>query len=161
VTDAEGDPWAPNWPVFGVDWHDAQAHARWRTERDGRPTRLPTEVEWEKAARGVDGRSFPWGDDFEPTFTRMRDSLSGRPYPADVGSFPADRSVYGVLDLAGNCRCWCGEEMVGAVTTMRAARGGSWYVAPARCRSASRTTAEPSLADATLGVRLVRDLPRR
>ena len=154
--DKEGDRWDPKWPVFGVGWDRAKAYAAWRSEREGVSYRLPLEPEWEKAARGVDGRCFPWGDDFDSTLSRMRDSKEGRPHPEPVGSYPDDSSVYGVLDLAGNCRCWCDEDHWDGVADMRPVRGGSWYVGPARCRSASRGMVEPTLADATLGVRLVK-----
>ena len=54
--------WRPDLPVLNVDWHCATAYAAWKAEREGTPWRLPWDLEWEKAARGVDGRIFPWGD---------------------------------------------------------------------------------------------------
>lgn len=105
--DAEGDLWHPDWPVMLIDWHSAQAYAAWEAARTGLAWRLPGELEWEKAARGVDGRTFPWGNHLDPTFTNMRDSRCDRPMPAVVDSFPVDESVYGVRGMAGNVRDFC------------------------------------------------------
>ncbi len=105
--DAEGDQWDPDWPVWLIDWKCAHAYANWRAEQAGLAWRLPWEFEWEKAARGVDGRAFPWGNHLDPTFTNMRDSRPDRPMPAVVDSFPIDESPYGVRGMAGNVRDWC------------------------------------------------------
>ncbi|MEZ4467956.1 MAG: SUMF1/EgtB/PvdO family nonheme iron enzyme [bacterium] len=85
--DVDGDVWDPRWPVFNISYEDAEAYAAWRSRRDGVAYRLPTEDEWEKAARGADGRIFPWGDHFDPTFCRMRTSVPGD-LPRPVGSYP-------------------------------------------------------------------------
>ena len=66
-------------PVFGVNWHDAVAYCHWRSEQEGRVYRLPTEAEWEKAARGADARFFPWGNRFDATFSKTRDSREPGP----------------------------------------------------------------------------------
>jgi serine/threonine-protein kinase len=92
-----------NVPVCLVDWYDAKAYAR------SLGARLPDELEWEKAARGVDGRAYPWGDRFDPTFCKMQDSRSFAPQPEPVGTFAADESPYGVRDLAGGMREWMGD----------------------------------------------------
>ena len=104
--DPEGDAWHPGWPIIMVNYGDCLAYAAWRSERDGRQYRLPTSLEWQKAARGVDGRPYPWGYHFDATFCCMRDSARGRSMPAPVGTFEADCSPYGVRDMAGTVVEW-------------------------------------------------------
>jgi eukaryotic-like serine/threonine-protein kinase len=93
-------------PAHLVDWFDARAYCQWLSERDGSDVRLPTEAEWEKAARGTDGRLYPWGDRFDPTFCLMRESRSFQAQPEPVGTFPTDESPYGVRDMAGGMCEW-------------------------------------------------------
>lgn len=104
--DAQGDLWEPDWPVILVDWFDALAYARWCSERGGHAWSLPTELEWEKAARGVDGRIYPWGERLDPTFSCMSSSFPAGPRLASVHSFPVDRSPYDVCGMAGNTLDW-------------------------------------------------------
>lgn len=159
--DADGDIWLEDYPVLMVSWHGAMAFARWESERSGLQGglqwRLPSEWEWEKAARGVDARAFPWGDHFEPSWCCMRDSHPGRPLPATVTEFPEDDSPYGVRGLAGNAMDWCldvhdpspslparldinavFERAQGNQAQYRSARGGSWYGVAEYCRAAGR-----------------------
>ncbi len=107
--DADGDIWEADWPVIMVDWWGARAFAAWEASRSGRGWRLPGELEWEKAARGVDGRFYPWGDVMDPSWCCTRESHAGRPLPASVERFPVDESVYGIRGMAGNSRDWCAD----------------------------------------------------
>ena len=153
--DVDGDEWDPTWPVFNISYEDAEAYAAWRSARDGAHYRLPTEDEWEKAARGTDGRIFPWGDHFDPTFCRMRTSLPGDLLPKPVGSFPTDTSPYGVQDLAGGVREWVDGWIEKG---LRSARGGAFNHYAFLCRAASRFGYSPRATIAGLGFRLVKVL---
>jgi len=124
--DRDGDPWNEDWPVMGVSWDDANAYCAWKAGIDRLPYRLPTELEWEKAARGVDGRRYPWGNRFEAQLCSMRATRPGRELPEPVGTFPADCSVYGVRDVSGGVVDWCGDPDYAGLGTMRPLRGGSW-----------------------------------
>jgi eukaryotic-like serine/threonine-protein kinase len=157
--DRDGDPWDPGWAAFGITWDDAVAYADWRGEQTGVPHRLPLEVEWEKAARGVDGRAFPWGDGFDATLCRMHDSRPGRPQPERVDAYPTDVSAYGVRAMAGSSREWCADPEFHGDPLRRPVRGGSWYSVPSVCRCANRFGNEPRVVYTTHGFRLFRDEP--
>ncbi|AUX41614.1 protein kinase [Sorangium cellulosum] len=161
-------------PIASVDWYGAAAYAAWYAERTGRPWRLVGEVEREKAARGVDGRYFPWGDQVEPRWACMVSSRPGHARPAPVDDYPTDESPYGVRGLAGNVRDWCAELWTpegpaieeGAVRVvqapaadpgLRSIRGGAWSSAPpAMCRAAGRFAASPDERFSAVGLRLAR-----
>jgi formylglycine-generating enzyme required for sulfatase activity len=91
-------------PVVYVTWHDALAYCRWLAEATGRPYGLPNEAEWEKGARGTDGRIYPWGNQWDATRCNSREG--GRDDTTPVRVFPAGASPYGVLDMAGNVWEW-------------------------------------------------------
>jgi formylglycine-generating enzyme required for sulfatase activity len=114
----------PAWPVFAIPAAAALAYCRWFGRKIGRAVRLLTEIEWEKCARGADGRLYPWGNRFDWSFTKGGRSREGEPYPEPVGRFPADRSPYGIRDLAG-----CVRELTDGwfAEGHRACRGGSWF----------------------------------
>ncbi len=153
--DADGNPGIVDAPVMGVSFFDAQAYCRWRSLRDEVDYRLPSEDEWEKAARGVDGRFFPWGNGFDPTFCKMATSRPGRPRPEAVMSYPVDVSVYGVHDTAGGIREWC-DSWYDASCETRTLRGGAWYFNPGFCRTAFRHGYLPHIVFTNFGFRLAK-----
>lgn len=92
-------------PVVGVNFFDALTFCRWAREETGLPVRLPSEPEWEKAARGQDGRIFPWGDPWQTGVTNTRESKIGGTTPVGQFALHGD-SLYGVSDMAGNVQNW-------------------------------------------------------
>ena len=154
--DRDGDHWEPRWPVFGISWHDARAYAAWRSETTGLAWRLPPERWWEKASRGVDRRGYPWGDRFDATLCKMKESRAEAPRAEVVGLFPGDRSVYGVRDTAGGVRDWCDDESFDGDPDRRVVRGGAWGSAPAFCRPAWRGALRPWAVSSYVGLRLCR-----
>ncbi len=97
----------PACPVTHISWHDAMAYCSWLARRIGLPLRLPTSIEWEKAARGMDGRVYPWGSRFDPSSCKMSESRATAPQPEPIGTFRMDSSPYGVRDMAGGVGEWC------------------------------------------------------
>ncbi|NJP06949.1 MAG: SUMF1/EgtB/PvdO family nonheme iron enzyme [Chloroflexaceae bacterium] len=94
-----------DYPVVGITWYEAVAYCRWISAQTGREYRLPSETEWEKAARGDDGRIWPWGNRWDPNCCNSEEAGKERTTP--VGSYPNGASPYGVLDMAGNVWEWC------------------------------------------------------
>jgi eukaryotic-like serine/threonine-protein kinase len=156
-----GIPWDPNWPVFGVSRADALAYARWKSARDGVTYRLPTEQEWEIAARGGDGRLYPWGNTWEPTFCNTSLAFSGRPRLAPCGSHPTDLSPFGVMDMAGGVSEWTSSALPSTATDsslIGICRGGRWNGTDREARCASRQTLPADTVDLGVGFRLVYEL---
>jgi serine/threonine-protein kinase len=162
----------PDQPVVGVDWNEAMAFCRWLTSVAPLSVTLPSEAQWEYAARGTDGREYPWEKE-EPDQTRAcfgQDWNSGR--PATVGSYPLGRGPFGTLDQAGNVWEWCLDvwddkayakraktELVDPVVTEgdkngRSIRGGSWFLPAVYLRSACRHRDHVFLRSGPLGFRL-------
>ncbi|HEU4323416.1 MAG TPA: formylglycine-generating enzyme family protein [Roseiflexaceae bacterium] len=94
-----------DYPVVGVSWFEAVAYCRWLGAQTGHPFRLPSEAEWEKAARGPDGQIWPWGNRWEAGRCNSREAGVNRTSP--VGQYPSGASPYGALDMAGNVWEWC------------------------------------------------------
>ncbi len=142
-------------PITGVSALDALTYCAWRAERDGLPWRLPTEWEWERAARGADARSYPWGDVWEPTLCRCGESPEGGA-PSPVGN-PDDESPFGVRDLAGGVREWTATEHP-RDARRRAVKGGGFLSERPGCHLARRTFQKMDRSAADLGFRLALDL---
>ena len=155
--DPNGHRWDPRLPVMAVSFDDAVAYAEWRSKRDGVRYRLPTDVEWEKAARGTAGRVFPWGDRAESSYCH---TSATRPdvQPETVGFVREDESAYGVRDLAGGARDWVDGWKTQA-RKMRAMRGGAWWDRPRKSRLGERTGWPADNVYGDSGFRLVKTLP--
>lgn len=151
----EGSPPAgrENHPVVLVSHADARAYAAWMSTTTGQRWRLPTETEWEKAARGTDGRRFPWGDAFDADRANSADKGPFDTVP--VGRFKRGASPFGLLDPAGQVFEWTA---TAAGKGRFIVKGGSWDDKGCGiCRPAARHTRPEALKHILIGFRLVRE----
>jgi toxoflavin biosynthesis protein ToxD len=142
-------------PVVLVSYEDALAYAKWKGEKDDRTYRLPTAEEWEKAARGTDGRYFPWGNQWYTEATNW--AGSGRNRTSEVSAYPLSRSIYGVEDMAGNVFEFTSTLQQQGLKKVSVMKGCSWDDSPGFCRAAYRHTRPIRSRHILFGFRLVLD----
>ena len=164
----------PAQPVVGVTWYEARAYCAWLCEQSGLTFRLPTEVEWEAAARGREGRRYAYGEAFDPLRCNVAGTHVGRPTP--VGVFPEGNTPSGLADMTGNVGEWTSslygpprpvpvfaypyratdgrEDPDAPSDVLRIVRGGSWFEYEVDARCAVRFTKYVSSRDNACGLRL-------
>jgi len=157
--------WIDNHPIVNVSWQDATAYAKWAGGS------LPTEAQWEKAARGTDGREYPWGNQWDAS--KCNGYTKRTKKTQSVGSYPLGASPYGCMDMAGNVMEWCADwfgqtyynsapsrnptgPSKSGIGAYRVQRGGSWFITIYYLRCASRSFDDPDRGEEYYGFRLAR-----
>ena len=176
-----GTPGSDNYPVLGVNWDSAVAYCKWLSAKTGKVYRLPTEAEWEKAARGTDGRRYPWGNSIDPSYANY---VGAQRFDTGmtVGTYDGSKhgelqthngaSPYGAFDMAGNVMEWCSDwysrdyyaaspkknPKGPAAGVYRVVRGGTFFEDGFDLRTYARTAAWPSFQSHRMtGFRAVRE----
>jgi formylglycine-generating enzyme required for sulfatase activity len=142
----------PNQPVVGVSWYEAEACCNWLSAAYGQRYRLPAEAEWERLARGQDGRVYPWGNEWQEGLANTQEGGIGRPNV--VGMFPSGVSPAGAYDCAGNVWEWC-EDWYDERQTARVLRGGAFGNSQGFARCAARFGDFPFVRLNFIGFRVV------
>ncbi len=178
-----GTPGSENYPLQGVNWDSATAYCNWLTAKTGKKYRLPTEAEWEKAARGKDGRRFPWGNEIDHSYANYAEPMSKFDTGQAVGFYDGSKrgdlqthngaSPYGAFDMAGNVMEWCQDwysrsyysispkkNPKGPATgAYRVVRGGTFFMDGFDLRTYARSQAWPSFQSHRMtGFRAAREL---
>lgn len=163
----------PTHPIVGISWSCATAYCRWLADRTGLPWRLPHSVEWEKAARGVDGRPLPWGHHLEPTWAGILEAFDGTPELSPITAFPTDTGPYGLQGALGNVRDFCADRYhrTGPGPGLRPppvdptpddewrlVKGGNATSSQALVRPAARLAARPDQRFTLVGFRIARSM---
>jgi formylglycine-generating enzyme required for sulfatase activity len=165
----------PIFPVVGVSWYEAQAYCNWVTEKlqvsscefqvwrggqletpdlepEALSARLPTEEEWERAARGTDGREYPWGDAFDFSKANIAEKIFEGIGTTSICTYPQGASPVGALGMSGNVWEWTGS-LYEPDSGKFVMRGGSWYFIQRHARCAARSRRSPGLFSNYIGLR--------